>query len=66
MSAPEGCPFCRCPDVRPFSDPSLELVGYRCHDCASTFYVTSIKEPREPVKETNMQRGGTRRRQPSP
>lgn len=52
MSPPEGCPFCRCKDVRPLSDPALELVGYRCHDCERTFYVTTVKESPQPAKVT--------------
>ena len=41
MSAPDGCPFCHCLDVRLLTAANLDLLGYRCHDCGRTFYVTS-------------------------
>jgi transposase-like protein len=43
MSLAKGCPFCSCLDVRAISDPRLELVGFRCHDCQRVFYVGTVK-----------------------
>ena len=42
---PDRCPFCLCHDVRPLFDTAFEPVGYRCHDCARTFYVTDQSAP---------------------
>jgi transposase-like protein len=50
MSVPDGCPFCRSFDVRPISDVTMDLIGYRCHDCTRTFYVTAAEGTPSPQK----------------
>lgn len=33
-----SCPACNSLDLRIITGQTLELVGYRCHDCGHTFY----------------------------
>jgi hypothetical protein len=40
-STPDACPFCRSFDIRPLTNPGIDLLGFRCHDCQRTFYVTA-------------------------
>ncbi len=50
MSAPRSCPFCDSHAIRLLTGSSDDLIGYRCHQCQNTFYVTELGlKPRNDV-----------------
>lgn len=45
MITPDGCPYCRCSDIRQITIPSVDLIAYRCHQCQRLFYVADVQMP---------------------
>jgi len=67
MSTPYGCPFCSCRDVRPLSESASGVLGYRCTECARTFFTASIQAPhRGTTPPPSSAAGGSDVRRPDP